>query len=309
MQRRYVTVDVFTDTPFGGNPLAVVLDAEGLSTAQMQAIAAEFNYAETTFVLPPRDARHTARVRIFTPRIEVPFAGHPNVGTAFVLANQIVTTGGKSPDGVVFEEDAGLVPLTILTEQGIVQGAELRAPQALVRGSALAVADAAACLALDPADIETGAHPPQVLSVGLGFLVVELRSREALRRARPDLERHEALLPPLGVDAVYAYALDAERSDGDHTVIHARTFAPLDGVPEDPATGSATAATIALRAQLAPHRPGERRWRLHQGVDMGRPSLLIGRTVLDRAGLPAEVYVAGRCVPMLTGTFRLAGAA
>ena len=309
MQRRYLTVDVFTDAPFGGNPLAVILDAEGLSSGQMQAIAAEFNYAETTFVLPPRDRSHTARVRIFTPRIEVPFAGHPNVGTAFVLAREIVAAGGVAPDSVVFEEDAGLVPLTILAEQGIVLGAELRAPRALVRGPTLTVADAAACLGLDPTAIEISAHPPEVLSVGLGFLVVELKSRDALRCARPDVACHEALLPPLGVDAVYAYTLDADRSDGEQTVIHARTFAPLDGVPEDPATGSASAATIALRAQLAPHRLGERRWRLHQGADMGRSSLLIGRTVLDSVELPANVYVGGRCVPMLTGTFWLTGAA
>jgi len=308
MQRRYRTVDVFTEAAFGGNPLAVVLDAQGLSTGQMQAIAAEFNYAETTFVLPPGDPSHTARVRIFTPRIEVPFAGHPNVGTAFVLATESAAAGGPAPEVVVFEEDAGLVALTILVEHGVVLGAELRAPQALARGATLAVADAAACLTLDPMDIETGAHPPQVLSVGLGFLVVELRSREALRRARADIARHEALLPPLGVDAVYAYMIDADRSDGQSTVIHARTFAPLDGVPEDPATGSATAATIALRAEQAPLRLGERHWRLHQGVDMGRPSLLSGRTVLARADLPADVYVAGRCVSMMTGTFWLPGA-
>src|ERR1700710_1506992 len=112
MRRRYITVDVFTDRPFGGNPLAVVLDAGGLSTAQMQAIAAEFNYSETTFVLPPRDAAHDAQVRIFTVRSEIPFAGHPNVGTAFVLATQ----AAKPPTQLVFEEKAGLVPVEILIE-------------------------------------------------------------------------------------------------------------------------------------------------------------------------------------------------
>src|ERR1700761_7495828 len=110
MQRRYVTVDVFTDRAFGGNPLAVILDAEGLSTAQMQAIATEFNYSETTFVLPPREAGHDAQVRIFTVRSEIPFAGHPNAGTAFVPATQ----AGKPPQRLVFEEKAGLVPVEIL---------------------------------------------------------------------------------------------------------------------------------------------------------------------------------------------------
>src|SRR6201987_77696 len=129
MKRRYVTVDVFTDRPFGGNPLAVVLDAEGLSTAQMQAIAREFNYSETTFVLPPRDAAHDAEVRIFTVNSEIPFAGHPNVGTAFVLA----TRAKSSPARLSFEEKAGLVPVEILSEGGKVSGAELTAPHPLKR--------------------------------------------------------------------------------------------------------------------------------------------------------------------------------
>src|SRR5246127_5465262 len=124
MQRRYITVDVFTDRAFGGNPLAVVLDAQGLTTAQMQAIAIEFNYSETTFVLPPREAGHDAEVRIFTPVRELPFAGHPNVGTAFVLAR----LAAKPPARLTFEEGAGLVPIDVLTEDDKVVGAELTAP-------------------------------------------------------------------------------------------------------------------------------------------------------------------------------------
>src|SRR6201999_4044300 len=129
MQRRYVTVDVFTDRAFGGNPLGVVLDAEGLSTAQMLSIAREFNYSETTFVLPPRDAAHDAEVRIFTVNSEIPFAGHPNVGTAHVLASRART----APARLTFEETAGLVPVDILGAQGKVVGAELTAPQPLKR--------------------------------------------------------------------------------------------------------------------------------------------------------------------------------
>src|SRR5246127_126069 len=144
MQRRYITVDVFTDRAFGGNPLAVVLDAEGLSTEEMQAIATEFNYSETTFVLPPRDKAHDAQVRIFTVRSEIPFAGHPNVGTAFVRATQAT----KAPARLRFEEKAGLVPVEILSEQGRVIGAELTAPQPLKRLSEVEVAQAAACLSL-----------------------------------------------------------------------------------------------------------------------------------------------------------------
>src|ERR1700752_4117194 len=140
MQRRYITVDVFTDRPFGGNPLAVVLDAEGLSTEQMQAIAAEFNYSETTFVLPPREAGHDAQVRIFTVRSEIPFACHPNVGTAFVLARR----AANPPVRLLFEEKAGLVPVDILTGPGTVVGAELTAPQPLKKQLQVGAEQAAA---------------------------------------------------------------------------------------------------------------------------------------------------------------------
>src|SRR3954469_17901976 len=182
MQRRYVTVDVFTGRAFGGNPLAVVLDAGGLATAQMQAIATEFNYSETTFVLPPADTAHDAQVRIFTVHRELPFAGHPNVGTAFVLA----TLAATPPARLLFEEKAGLVPVEIVTEQGKVVSTEFTAPQPLKRISHLAVEQAAACLSLSMGDIKTDRHPPQIISVGLSFLAVEVATREALRRARPD---------------------------------------------------------------------------------------------------------------------------
>src|SRR5258708_8638207 len=150
MQRRYITVDVFTDRAFGGNPLAVVLDAGGLSTTQMQAIALEFNYSETTFVLPPQKPANDAQVRIFTVGYEIPFAGHPNVGTAFVLAMLAATP----PERLLFEEQAGLVPVEILMEQGRVAGAELTAPQPLNRLSQVSVEQAAACLSLSGADVE-----------------------------------------------------------------------------------------------------------------------------------------------------------
>src|SRR5438105_13587296 len=178
MQRRYINVDVFTDRAFGGNPLAVVLDAGGLSTAQMQAIATEFNYSETTFVFPPRDAANDAQVRIFTVNRELPFAGHPNVGTAFVLATQ----AAAPPERFLFEEGAGVVPVAILKEGGRPGGAELTAPQPLRRLTQFTSEQAAACLSLSASDIRTKAHQPQIVSVGLPFLVVEVASREAVRR-------------------------------------------------------------------------------------------------------------------------------
>jgi trans-2,3-dihydro-3-hydroxyanthranilate isomerase len=305
MKRRYVTADVFTNRMFGGNPLAVVLDAEGLSTAQMQALALEFNYSETTFVLPPDDPSHTAKVRIFTPRTEVPFAGHPNVGTGFVLARENRFAAEARTGIFVFEEAAGLVPVTLLREREVTVGAEVRAPESLSRRSVVSREIAAACLSLDAADIATHVHVPQVISVGLPFLAVELRSREALRRSSPNVAAHAGLLPLDGADAIFVYWRAAEEpvASGE-TVLHARMFSPLDGIVEDPATGSACAAAIALLATLKGDDAAELKWRIHQGVDMGRPSLLIGRTAARDAHV-VSTHIGGQCICVMEGTFVL----
>jgi trans-2,3-dihydro-3-hydroxyanthranilate isomerase len=302
MQRRYVTVDVFTDRAFGGNPLAVVLDAGSLSTAQMQAIATEFNYSETTFVLPPRDAGHDAEVRIFTVRSEIPFAGHPNVGTAFVLA----TLAAKPPARLLFEEKAGLVPVEVVTEQGSVVSTELTAPQPLKRLAQLSAEQAAACLSLAADDVKTDRHAPQIVSVGLPFLAVELASREALRRARPDATAFAKTFPCDGSDAIYLYTRDVPSGEKPCD-LQARMFHPgASGLSEDPATGSATAAAAALLADLDSAWDGELKLTIGQGVDMGRPSLLKTR-VRKENGAIVSVHVGGGCVLMMEGTFRLQG--
>jgi trans-2,3-dihydro-3-hydroxyanthranilate isomerase len=300
MQRRYITVDVFTDRAFGGNPLAVVLDAGGLSTAQMQAVASEFNYSETTFVLPPADPAHDAQVRIFTVRSEIPFAGHPNVGTAFVLA----TLAEKPPARLLFEEKAGLVPVEVVTEHGKVVSTELTAPQPLKRLSQLSAEQAAACLSLQASEVKTDRHAPQIVSVGLSFLAVELTSREALRRARPDAAAFAKTFPCDGSDAIYFYTRDVPASEKPCD-LQARMFHPgAGGLSEDPATGSATAAAAALLADLDPTRDGELKLSIRQGVDMGRPSLLLTR-VRKQGGAVTSVHVGGGCVQMMEGTFRL----
>ena len=296
MRRSFVTVDVFTDRAFGGNPLAVVLDAEGLSTAQMQALAREFNYAETTFVLPPREPGHDAWVRIFTPGQEVPFAGHPNVGTAFVLARQ-----GAGGGRLVFEEAAGSVPLDILRDGEAIVGAELTAPKRLALSGEMPVADLAACLSLERQDVATGAHPPQVASVGLAFVVAGLASRAALSRMQIDAAAFRRFMPCHGADAVLAYVREGEN-------VQARMFSPLDGIGEDPATGSAACALVALLADLDPASDLDLPLRIEQGIDMGRPSLLLARA-RKVGGEVVEVRVGGRCVPMLEGSFELAGEA
>ncbi len=302
MQRRYITVDVFTDRAFGGNPLAVILDAGGLSTAQMQAIATDFNYSETTFVLPPQDKAHDAQVRIFTVRSEIPFAGHPNVGTAFVLA----TLADKATARLLFEEKAGLVPLEILWERSGVIGAELTAPQPLRRLSQVSIEDAAACASLSPADIKTDCHRPQIASVGLPFLVVELASREALQNARPDAAAFARVFPRDDSDAIYLYTRDVPQGEKPCD-LQARMFHPgASSLSEDPATGSATAAAAALLADLDGAANGELSLRIGQGVDMGRPSLLLTR-VRKEKGNVVSTHIGGRCVRMMEGSFRLVG--
>ncbi len=293
MRRRFATVDVFTDRAFGGNPLAVVLDAEGLSSAQMQALAREFNYAETSFVLPPRDAAHDAWVRIFTPGREIPFAGHPNVGTAFVLARR----GAGDATRLVFEEGAGLVPIDLLRDGGNCTGAELTAPLRLVRGDGIAVAELAACLSLTPDDFATDVHAPIVASVGLAFLVAELSGREALARIQVDVGAFRRFMPHHATDAIYAYV----RTEAG---IQSRMFAPIGNIGEDPATGSAACALVALLADLAPEPDLDLRLRVEQGVDMGRPSLLLARA-RKVAGEVVDVRVGGHCVPMLEGSLEL----
>jgi len=302
MQRRYLTVDVFTDRAFGGNPLAVVLDAGGLSTAQMQAIATEFNYVETTFVLPPRDSAHDAQVRIFTVTSEVPFAGHPNVGTAFVLATQ----AAKPPARLRFEEGAGLVSVEILQSEGKAVGAELTAPQPLGRLTPFSAEQAAACASLSAADVRADRHSPQIISVGLPFLVTELASRDALRRASPESAAMARVLGCDGAVGVYFYTRDLPPAEASCD-LQARMFFPgSSGLIEDPATGSASVAAAALLADLDGTRDGELKLRIGQGFDMGRPSLLLTR-VRKESGAVVSAHVGGRCVQMMQGTFRLAG--
>jgi len=302
MQRRYVTADVFTDTMFGGNPVAVVLDAQGLSIAQMQSIAIEFNYSETTFVLPPEDAANTARVRIFTPAREVPFAGHPNVGTAFVLAREMQRLGQTLPSSFTFEEGAGLVPLRLILEDNAIVGAELTAPEALSVRATTTPENIAACLTLDVADIEVRSHLPQVASVGLPFLIAEIKTRDALRRIVQNQVAFKALLPFDGAHGLLAYTRDV--GEGADCDLQARMFSIR--MIEDPATGSAVVAATAFLTHLLDADSGDLSLRIRQGVDMGRPSLLLSHGRKEN-GLVTNARVGGHCVAVLEGDFTLPG--
>jgi trans-2,3-dihydro-3-hydroxyanthranilate isomerase len=298
MQIEFMTVDVFTDRCFGGNPLAVVPDAAALDGALMQAIAAEFNLAETTFVLPPRDAAHTAEVRIFTPRAELPFAGHPNIGTAFALAALRGGDVGRSGEPLLFEEKAGLVRLDLLREGATIVGARLAAPQPLTRGADVAADIVAAACGLSADAVATSNHAACIASCGIPFVLAELETAAALAAARPQTDVFAKNLP---IDRATGILIYVRRQGGD---IAARMFAPLHGIPEDPATGSANVALVGLLASLRPEPDLKLELRIVQGVEMGRPSLLEAAAE-KRDGKITGLWIGGRCVPMMRGTLEL----
>jgi len=306
MKIDYVTLDVFTDQPFGGNPLAVVPDARGLDAAQMQSIATEFNYSETTFVLPPEDPAHAAKVRIFTPTDEIPFAGHPNVGTAFVLGRQPALFGKPVSDRMIFEEKAGLVHIDLLRENGEVVGAGFVAPKPLEIGGEVDAATMAACVSLPSEAIVAQAHAPRIVSVGLPFAVAELKDLATLAAARPDGSAFaQAGTKHWHRDDRFSVFVYVRTGDGI-AQLRARMFAPLSNIPEDPATGSAAAALSAYLASLDPRHDAVIDIAIAQGVEMGRPSA-IGVQVGKRGGQVVSVRISGRCVPMMQGTITLAG--
>jgi trans-2,3-dihydro-3-hydroxyanthranilate isomerase len=302
MKLNFVTVDVFTGTQFAGNPLGVVLNAQGLSDAQMQAVAAEFNLAETTFVLPPKDPAHTAEVRIFTPRYEMPFAGHPNVGTAFALARAGTSYGRPvRTDSVLFEEKAGIVPISLLKEGAAITGARLASPQLLTLGAEISTELIASACSLSVDDIETRNHPPRIASCGVPFILAELkdRARLAAASARSDVFMRDVARQP--ATSIHIYT-QVNESGID---IRARMFAPHHGIPEDPATGSANVALVGLLATLRRVPDLRLSKTIVQGVEMGRPSFLEAEAE-KKCGTVTATYIGGRCVPVMSGTIELA---
>lgn len=298
MPRRYVTLDVFTTRPFGGNPLAVVLDAQGLDDAAMQQIAREFNLSETVFVLPPKAPGHRARIRIFTVAHEMPFAGHPTVGTAVLLALEDKLAKGQ----FLIEETIGPIKCEVATQgPGTRKGSAVftvprRAELEEVNLSREACADA---LNLDPSDIGFDAHRPVVASAGVPFLFIPLSNLTALARARPDEAAFIAALGAFG-EALYLYTLD-EEGDAD---FRSRMFSPGLGTEEDPATGAAAAAFPAVILDAENHVDGHHKVRIDQGFEMGRPSRVdLGFTVKD--GKLVEATIGGGAVVIAEGLLHL----
>lgn len=301
MPYRFLTADIFTDRMFGGNQLAVLPDARGLAAEQMLAITREFNYSESTFVLPP-ERGGTRRVRIFTPGGEVPFAGHPTVGTAHVLTaiGEIALTGDETR--IVLEEGVGDVPVTIRAANGQPTFAQLSVAKLPEVVSPTPDLDALAeTLSLLPDDFVGGPWAPVAVSCGLPFLMVAVKSRDAVRRARVRVEPWERTLAGKAWSEPMVFAMDAE---GPGVDVRARVFVPGLSVPEDPATGSACAALGGFLALRTPRAEGTLRWTVEQGMEMGRPSRI--EIEVDKAGgAVTAVRVGGSSVLVSEGTLRV----
>ncbi len=303
MKLKFHTLDVFTSTKFCGNPLAVVLGADHLSTEQMQTITKEFNLSETTFVMAPENPEHTAKVRIFFPGGEMPFAGHPTLGTATLLAEMKNKPGCSFETRVTLELQAGLTPVTITRIADCIHGiftapiVPFHAPVCLPT-----VAETARALNLSVDDIGFEDHAIASLEGGPRFFYVPVKSRAALEKSQAREPYWSALIRPMGgVDAAYVYT---RGGDGAKTDFRARMYCPTGGIPEDPATGSATALLAAQLLTAEKLEDGTHRWQLEQGYEMGRPSDL--RLEADVKGSKlVSVRVGGSAVRMMSGEIEI----
>ncbi len=302
-KHRFVTLDVFTANAFGGNQLAVFPDATGIPEEALIQITREFNYAETTFCYPPSNPAHTKRVRIFTPGHEVPFAGHPTVGTAIaltVLGHAGAPTGSATK--LVLEEGVGPIPVTVRTGAGgapFAQFAVAKLPE--IGPAAPSRGMLAEILSVDAEDILASPSAPQNVSCGLPFLMVPLRSVDAVSRSRLRMEKWETTLKSSWAPDIFVFAKLPEDGEID---FHARMFGPGVQVPEDPATGSANACLAGYLATRAQQRDGTLKWVVEQGVEMGRPSRI--EIEADKAaGQITAIRVGGNAVMVMEGTLSL----
>ncbi|MBE9240278.1 PhzF family phenazine biosynthesis isomerase [Synechocystis salina] len=304
MRYRFYTLDVFTDQLFGGNPLAVFPDAQGLTDGQMQNIAAEINYSETVFVLPPETAVGNFRLRIFTPKTELDFAGHPTIGAAYLLGllqppSPLVTTTWQ------LEEPVGLVPVTLHYDQGQLIQTELTVAQLpQTQGSAPSGQDLTLLLGLSIDQLQQGEYEAKAYSCGLPFLFIPLVDEEALNGISFNLAVWQDLLADQWAHCVYCLA-PADPALGllDNKLIHGRMFAPGLGIAEDPATGSGVAALGGYFGDRL-EAPGQYHWQIEQGQALGRPSQLQLTVVKENQAITA-VKVAGRSVLVSEGFMNL----
>ena len=297
----YHTLDVFTDRPFGGNQLAVFPEAPELTKDEMQRIAREFNLSETVFVFPPRDARNARHLRIFTPIEELPFAGHPTIGTAHLLAALRMVPLNGERTSFVLEEEAGPVQVSVTQRKNALPLVQLAAPQLPSFGPPPpASSELAAVLGLEPSEVSDAPDTPQAATCGVPYLIVAVRDRSVLARAQVDHAAWRAVLAHYWAPAIYVFCRDPELPG---STLRARMFGPSVGIVEDPATGSAACALAGYLAARDPLREGTLRWRIEQGFEMGRPSLLDLEADV-RHGKVRQVRVGGTAVRMSEGVLR-----
>jgi trans-2,3-dihydro-3-hydroxyanthranilate isomerase len=303
MRRKFFTLDVFTDRALAGNPLAVVLEADGIDPEQMQAISREFNLSETVFVLSPRDPTHTARVRIFTPTRELPFAGHPTVGSAVLLGEiRAPEMLGREDIRVVLEEEIGAVVCIVRHRQNEAARASFELPRLPAYAGSLGQRDdIARALGLSPEDIGFGRYQPACFSAGVPYACIPIGSRRALAGIKPDTAHWPAALASDGPQAIFAYS--DEPADAKHR-FRARMFAPQIGVWEDPATGSAVAALAGALERFETLADGDHTAVIEQGFEMGRPSLItLGLVVVQ--GKISSASIGGSAVIVTQGTIEI----
>jgi trans-2,3-dihydro-3-hydroxyanthranilate isomerase len=299
MALRLHTLDVFTERRFGGNPLAVVLDADGLDGKQMQVIARELNLSETVFLLKPENPAHSAKARIFTPGRELPFAGHPTIGTAVLLAelrNPLVNGGGDAI--IALEEGIGTVRVGVRLRAGQAPYAEFDAPKLPEMTGTLAARDRLAdALGLLPREIGFENHTPLRVAAGNRFAFIPVVTIEAIARARLNSALWQGTFPQSEIDGIYLYTRQCVHTG---SAFHARMFAPQLGVPEDPATGSAAVGFAGVVHQFDGLPDGSHKRVIEQGQEMGRPSA-ISLTLMVEGGKLTTVRIGGHAVRVVDG--------
>ena len=301
MDLEFYTVDVFSNKIFGGNPLAIFTNTDDISTDLMQSIASEVNYSETVFIQKPKNKDNTAKVKIFTPKNELPFAGHPNVGAGFLLScfpNLI--PGNYSKNKMVFEEIAGLVNVIPQYNGATVVGSKIEAPNKFHKLETVPTSAIQNCIETNEGSIITSNDPPVVAGVGLDFVIAEVQNKEILNNARCNISAFSE------ADKNFSYGDDFFSLmiyyRGNQQNIFARVFAPLSGIVEDAATGSACGALGALLASQNNDRNNKYNYKIHQGEMIGRPSL-INVSILKEKDQIRRTYISGECVLVSKGNF------
>ncbi len=301
MDLEFYTVDVFSNKIFGGNPLAIFTNTDDISTDLMQSIASEVNYSETVFIQKPKNKDNTAKVKIFTPKNELPFAGHPNVGAGFLLSYfPNLIPGNCSKNKMVFEEIAGLVNVIPQYNGATVVGSKIEAPNKFHKLETVPTSAIQNCIETNEGSIITSNDPPVVAGVGLDFVIAEVQNKEILNNARCNISAFSE------ADKNFSYGQDFFSLmiyyRGNQQNIFARVFAPLSGIVEDAATGSACGALGALLASQNNDRNNKYNYKIHQGEMIGRPSL-INVSILKEKGQIKRTYISGECVLVSKGNF------